>query len=130
MSPQSKKIRSTCTSEITGETKRALKRSSAATYSPSGVPSAKASRIEVDAATDVDMPIPRHNGPGPETMEDAMEDATSEATMGDSDLMAVDQLIAARAILGGDMTECISDETAKRIASECHKLLSVVIMQV
>ena len=109
---------------------RALKRSNAATYSPSSIPAAKASRMKANSAADADAPMAGYDGPGPETAGDAVEDATSETRSIDSDLLSVDRLIAARAILGSDMMDCISDETAKIIASECHKLLSVDIMEV
>ena len=91
---------------------RPQKRSSTTSYSPANVPNAKSSRRTLDLHGDDAMGVGGHGAPGPETAADAADDAMGFGSpSGDSEMLSVVRLIAARAILGSDMMDCISEET-------------------
>jgi hypothetical protein len=66
----------------------------------------------------------------PETVEELIDEMSDGARRVDDSMLSVDRLIAARAILGSDMMECISEATARRIVEECQSLLAVDVMEV
>ena len=68
--------------------------------------------------------------PIPETADEAQHDAQiGDNGIDDDELLSVERYVASRAVMGCDMTECISKEMAARIAHDYGKLLSVDIME-
>ena len=68
--------------------------------------------------------------PIPETADQAQHDAQmGDNGIDDDELLSFDRCVASRAVMGCDMTECISKEMAARIAHDCGKVLSVDVME-
>ena len=122
---------------------KAQKRRGVNPDSPVSTPVVKSSRTESKMMDDskVDpsargsssswqVPYSSQDLPMPETVEELIDEMSDGARSVDDSMLSVDILIAARAILGSDMIECISEATARRIVEECQSLLAVDVMEV